>query len=306
MTIPTTEAEVDFAPPGAGKPCKTWYTIFGNLKSGTRPLVCLHGGPGVPHDYLLPIRNLWTTHGIPVIMYDQLGCGNSTHIKEKLGDGGFWTVSLFLSELENLLSQLGIQDDYDLLGQSWGGMLGAEHAIRQPKGLHKLVIADSPASMVLWVEAADKLREGLPKDVQQTLLKHERDGTTDSKEYEVAMHVYYDRHVCRVKPWPEEFEKANQLLEEDNTVFMTMNGPSEFFVTGTLKTWSVIDEVHKIIAPTLLINGKYDEAQDSVMEPFYKSIKNVKWEHFPESSHLPQLEEPERFLEVVGKYLKSE
>ena len=83
-------------------------------------------------------------------------------------------------------------------------------------------------------------------------------------------------------------------------------GPNEFHIIGTLKTWSIVDEVHKIVAPTLLINGKYDEAQDSVMEPFYKSIPNVKWERFSASSHAPQLEEPEKYLEVVGAFLKSE
>lgn len=101
-------------------------------------------------------------------------------------------------------------------------MLAACHAIRQPKGLHKLVIADSPASMELWVQAAEKLRTELPKDVQETLVKHEKDGTTDSKEYEAAMQVFYDRHVCRVKPWPEEFARSEDLLKEDNTVYMTM------------------------------------------------------------------------------------
>jgi L-proline amide hydrolase len=83
------------------------------------------------------------------------------------------------------------------------------------------------------------------------------------------------------------------------------NGPSEFFVSGTLKTWSIVDSVYKIIVPTLLINGKYDEAQDSVMEPFFKSIEKVKWVKFAESSHLPQLEEPEEFLKVVGGFLLS-
>jgi proline-specific peptidase len=222
MAIPTLEAEVDFNPPNANKPCKTWYTIFGTLHSGVRPIVCLHGGPGVPHNYILPIRNLWNTHGIPVIMYDQLGCGNSTHLQEKTGDGSFWTVSLFLSELDNLLSHLGVQDDYDLLGQSWGGMLASCHAIRQPKGLHRLVIADSPASMELWIQAAGKLRADLPPKVQETLLKHENDGTTDSKEYEEAMEVFYDRHVCRTKPKPKEFARSEELLKEDHTVYMTM------------------------------------------------------------------------------------
>ncbi|PMD64828.1 proline-specific peptidase [Hyaloscypha bicolor E] len=303
---PTIEAEADFKVEGAGKPCKTWYTVFGDLKSGVRPLVCLHGGPGAAHNYIRPIRFLASTHSIPVIMYDQLGIGNSTHLPEKIGDGKFWTVELFLAELDNLLKHLGIQDDYDLLGQSWGGMLGACHAINQPKGLHRLVIADSPASMKMWVIAADTLRQNLPPDVQATLLKHEADGTTDSPEYEAAMQVFYDRHVCRVIPKPKDWDDTEAAIKADRTVYLTMNGPSEFFITGTLKDFNIVDELSKIKVPTLLVNGKYDEATDYVMEPFWKSIEKVKWVRFAESSHTPQLEETAEFLRVVGGYLKAE
>jgi proline-specific peptidase len=252
------------------------------------------------------MRFLAVTHKIPVIMYDQLGIGKSTHLPEKMGHGDFWTVELFLAELDNLLKHLGIQDDYDLLGQSWGGMLGACHAIKQPKGLHRLVIADSPASMKMWVVAADKLRQGLPKDVQDTLLKHEKDGTTDSPEYEAAVAVFYSLHVCRVKPLPKDWNDTEAAIKADQTVYLTMNGPSEFFITGTLKDFSIVDEVHKIIVPTLLLNGRYDEATDYVMEPFWKSIEKVKWVRFAESSHTPQLEETDEFLRVVGGYLKAE
>ena len=183
-------------------------------------------------------------------------------------DGKFWTVELFLAELDNLLKHLGIQDDYDLLGQSWGGMLGSCHAINQPKGLHRLVIADSPASMKMWVIAADTLRQSLPPDVQATLLKHEADGTTDSPEYEAAMQVFYDRHVCRVTPKPKDWDDTEAAIKADQTVYLTMNGPSEFFITGTLKDFNIVDELSKIKVPTLLVNGKYDEATDYVMEPF--------------------------------------
>ena len=95
---PVLEAELDFDVPAAGRSCKTWYTVFGDLKSGVRPLLCLQGGPGLPHNYLRPIRHIATSHGIPVIMYDQLGSGKSTHLPGKTGDGQFWTVDLFLSE----------------------------------------------------------------------------------------------------------------------------------------------------------------------------------------------------------------
>ncbi len=94
--IPTAEGFIDFAVHSISTPCKTWYTIFGDLKSGVRPLICFHGGPGVPHNYLLPIRHLTSSpHNIPVNMYDQLGCGNSTHLREKIGDGSFWTIDFF-------------------------------------------------------------------------------------------------------------------------------------------------------------------------------------------------------------------
>ena len=221
-TAEGTEGTLDFVVPGLEKPCKTWYTVFGSLSKSIRPLVVLHGGPGVPHHYLLPIADIATKYGTPVIMYDQLGCGNSTRLPEKNGAGDFWTVDLFLSELDNLLTKLGIKDNYDLLGQSWGGMLGACHAIKQPKGLHKLVIADSPASMDLWIAAADRLRTGLPSDVQETLTRCEKEGKTDTEEYEKAVEVYYDRHLCRITPTPEELKKSFEILKEDMTVLLTM------------------------------------------------------------------------------------
>jgi pimeloyl-ACP methyl ester carboxylesterase len=84
---PVLEAELDFLVPSAGKPCKTWYTLFGTLNPGIRPLVCLHSGPSVAHNYIRPVRHLATSHSIPVILYDQLGCGKSTHLPDKAGDG---------------------------------------------------------------------------------------------------------------------------------------------------------------------------------------------------------------------------
>lgn len=82
------------------------------------------------------------------------------------------------------------------------------------------------------------------------------------------------------------------------------NGPSEFHITGSLKEWSVIPELHKITVPTLLLNGRYDEAQDSVVEPFFKEIQSkVKWYTFSESSHMPQYEERELYMKHVGDFL---
>lgn len=219
------EGEVDFDVPSLGKTCKTWYKIYGDLKSGVRPLIALHGGPGFGHNYLLSVIDLWTKHQIPVVFYDQIGCGKSTHLREKRGDESFWTVDLFLQELENLVQKLGVQGSYDVYGNSWGGMLGAEHAIRRPKGLNRLVVSDSPASITTWVKNANELRAKLPKEVEATLKKHEDAGTTDNAEYEEAVMKFYVKHVCRLDPFPDDVMDSFKVNEEDTTVYHTMSVP---------------------------------------------------------------------------------
>jgi len=281
---------------------RTWYRVTGNLGGPKPPLVTLHGGPGGSHDYLENLARL-AADGRAVVHYDQIGGGRSTHLKDKGAD--FWTVGLFLDELDNLLTHLGIDKRYHLLGQSWGGMLGAEHAVRRPKGLRSLVIADSPASMELWVKEADRLRLALPPDVQATLVKHEAAGTTSSPDYAKAVRVFYERHLCRAKPWPEELDRSFAVMEEDPTVYHTMNGPSEFHVIGSLKSWSIIDRLDRIAAPTLIISGRHDEATPATVQAYADRIKGARWEIFENSSHTPHLEETEQYLKTVGSFLAA-
>ena len=280
---------------------QTWYRVTGDLASSKPPLVALHGGPGVPHDYLLRLAAL-ADAGRAVIHYDQLGCGRSTHLPDRGRD--FWQVPLFVEELASLLRHLGIEDGYHLLGQSWGGMRGAEHAVLRPPGLRSLVIANSPASMELWVQEANRLRAMLPADVQATLLRHEAAGTTDTAEYNTAVRVFYDRHVCRI-PWPPEVEASFAAMEAEPTVYHTMNGPSEFHCIGTIRDWSIIDRLDRIEAPTLLISGRHDEATEAVVQPFHDRIRDVRWTIFEDSSHLPHVEETAAFLAVVGDFIAS-
>jgi L-proline amide hydrolase len=279
---------------------QTWYRITGDLVRGKTPLVVVHGGPGCTHDYVDAFADL-AASGRAVIHYDQLGNGNSTRLPEKPED--FWTVDLFLDELDNLLSHLGIAERYMLLGQSWGGMLSSEHAVRRPPGLKGLVIANSPPSMRLWVEEANRLRASLPADVQETLLKHEAAGTLNDPEYKRASRVFYDRHVCRITPWPEEVARTFAIMDEDSTVYEAMNGPTEFHVIGSLKDWSIIDRLHSIAAPTLLISGRHDEATPKVVQPFADHIPDVRWTIFEESSHMPHVEERAPCMKVVAAFL---
>lgn len=279
---------------------KTWYRICGSLDSGKLPLVIAHGGPGCTHDYVDSFKDLAKT-GRPVIHYDQIGNGKSTHLREKGAD--FWTVDFFLGELDALLTHLGIQDRYAYLGQSWGGMLGSEHAVRQPEGLKALVLANSPSSMQVWLKGAASLRAELPQDVQDTLDRHEKAGTIDHPDYKAATEAFYDRHVCRTKPRPVEVQRTFDAMDEDPTVYHTMNGPTEFHVIGTMKDWSIIDRLHKVKAPTLAFRGAYDEATTECLQPFWDNIPDVVAHVFPNSSHMPHVEEKEDCMAVVEAFL---
>lgn len=203
---------------------KTWFRIHGSLQASKHPpLVVLHGGPGVPSEYLWPLQALTEQYGIPVIFYDQLGNGRSTHFPDRRDDTDFWTEELFRDELTNLLSKLGISDrPYDILGQSWGGMLASAFATYRPRNLRRLILSSSPASMDLWIKSCNGLRAQLPQAVQDALTRNEKAGTVKSEEYAAATQVFYKRHVCRIHPFPKLLQDSFAWLEKDDTVYLTM------------------------------------------------------------------------------------
>jgi L-proline amide hydrolase len=281
---------------------RTWYRVTGGTPGKRPALVVVHGGPGSTHDYLLSLCSL-ARDGRVVVHYDQIGSGGSARLPSHGPE--FWTPELFLDELANLLRQLGIGDDYVLYGQSWGGMLAARHAAARPPGLRGLIIANAPASYRLWRAEMEVLRAALPPEVDAVLRRHEAAGTTDTEEYFAAMGTFYDRHVCRIKPWPREYLASFMEIIDNPTVYTIMNGPSEFHVTGTLRDWSVEDCLPDIAVPTLVISGRHDEATPVTVAPFRDLIPGARWEIFEESSHLPHLEEPERFHVVMTEFLDS-
>ena len=281
---------------------QTWYRVVGDLSSGLTPVVVIHGGPGAAHNYCEPIAELIAQSGRAAVLYDQLGCGNSTHIPNAAKE--FWTPELFMEELLELVAHLGIAENYAIVGQSWGGMLGMQFAITQPAGLKSLVVADSPSSMKVWVSEANKLRDLLPKEVQDVLLKHEAAETTDDPAYIAAVDIFYARHLCRI-PAPKCFTESFAQLAAEPTVYHTMNGPSEFHVIGTLKDWDITADLHKISVPTLFISGQFDEATPAMVQVMHEALPGSRWELFPESSHTPHIEEPARFKRIICEFLDS-
>lgn len=260
-------------------------------------MLALHGGPGAAHDYLEPLGALAAT-GRRVIFYDQLGCGRS----DQPHDPTLWTVDLYKEELATVRSVLGL-DPVHLFGSSWGGMLAMEYALTQPSGLVSLIIASSPASMRQWVDEANLLREALPRDVQATLVKHEAAGSTDDPEYQEAMMVFYRRHVCRADPWPDCVLRTFDQLERNPEVYYTMNGPSEFHVTGTIKDWNIVDRLGEIRVPTLVTAGEFDEATPAIAKTVHDGVRGSELVTFKDCSHMAFVEKPAEYVEVLDNFL---
>jgi L-proline amide hydrolase len=288
---PVTEGYIPF------RGYRTWYRIVGDAAHDAErpPLLTLHGGPGAPHDYLDNLAQL-ADSGRRVVFYDQLGCG----LSDKTGKPGMYTVDLFVDEVDAVRQALGLERLH-ILGQSWGGMLAMEYALRQPKGVASLIIESSPASMPLWVAEANRLRADLPPEVQRTLTQHEQAGTTDSADYQQAMMVYYDRHVIRMKPMPAFVGRSLETISPE--VYVTMNGPSEFYCIGTLKDWDITDRLGEITLPTLLLSGRHDEATPTVMGAVHQGIQGSEWTIFENSAHMSHVEEEAAWLPIVNDWL---
>jgi proline iminopeptidase len=258
------------------------------------PLVCLHGGPGLPHDYISNLAALADER--PVVFYDQLGCGSS----DRPDDSSLWRAERFVDELQRVRDVLG-HERVHLLGQSWGGMLALLYALEQPKGLESLVLASPVVSVPRWIADADRLRAELPPDVEATLRSHEASGFVDCPEYVAATLVFWKRHVCRLEPWPDELERALSGFGVD--VYRTMWGPSEFTCTGILDGLDLSARLGEVSLPTLFTCGRFDEATPEANEHYRSLMSDARLLVFEESSHTAHLEQPGDYLAALREFL---
>jgi pimeloyl-ACP methyl ester carboxylesterase len=188
-----------------------------------------------------------------------------------------WTVETFLDQLRSVREGLGLHEIH-LFGSSWGGMLALEYALTQPDGLASLVLNSTPTSAPRWAKETGRLAAGLDKE------------------------EFRRRHICLLDPEPDVLRRARAKFGKQ--VYETMWGPNEFTVTGALKDWDVIDRLGEIRLPTLITSGRHDECTPRLVEPLHTGIAGSEWVIFDGSAHMSYLEEPERYLQVVGEFLE--
>jgi proline iminopeptidase len=273
---------------------RIWYRMTGGEKPGT-PLLVLHGGPGAPHDYLEPLEDLSDERA--VIFYDQLGCGNS----DKPDNASLWAVARFVEEVDLVCRALMLERVH-LLGQSWGAALAVEYMLtRRPHGVSSLVLSGPLLSASRWIQdQKDHLGE-FPADVQQVVRNAEASGDFQSARYQDAMMQYYRHHVCRMDPWPDCLNRTIEKL--GYPVYEHMWGPSEFSVTGTLRSYERVDSLRQIAVPVLMTCGRHDEATPATTEYYQRSLPGSELHIFEDGSHEHHIECREEYMTVVRRFL---
>lgn len=275
---------------------KVWYRIAGKEQKGI-PLFVVHGGPGAPHDYLETLGK-WADKR-PVIFYDQLGCGNS----DTPSDTSLWTVDRFVEELEIVRNTLNLKQVH-LLGQSWGTMLAVEYLLRKkPEGVVSLTMSAPYLNTSMWQKDQAKWISQLPEDIRMAITTAEREGNFDSQDYQHAMNVFYQKHVCRLDSWPDCVNRTFEKMGLE--VYRYMWGPSEFTMTGILKNADLTDQLKKINVPVLLTCGEFDESTPESARYFQSKIPNASLHVFKGASHMHHLEKEDEFREVVTAFIEK-
>ena len=277
---------------------RIWYRINGkrHFSSGKTPLICLHGGPGASHHYLLPIVDL--SNERPVIFYDQLDCG----LSDRPNKSENWTVNRFVGEINIVRDALGLSK-IALYGNSCGSTWIAPYAAQKTKGLQAVIFASPYLAPQPFLRDAAKLRAELPADILATMEQHEEAGTTDSDAYHEAVFVWYQRHVCRNKPWPAYLMRTIELFSND--LYSHMWGPAEPKLLGTLKEFDARPMLAEIKCPSWYVCGEYDEMTPATTKAFADLTPGATFTSIADASHTPHIEQREVFMRQARNFLNA-
>ena len=270
--------------------------VWRRLARGRKtPLLLLHGGPGVPGDYLDPLAGLHD--GRAIFTYDQLGCGRSDHPN----DAKLWIIERFVDELEKVRSELGLGKVH-LYAQSWGTMLTAEYLFtRQPEGIASIVFASPCFSVARFTQDAERLIKTLSRASQDAIAEAARSGNYDAPSYKAAVDEFYGKYLARQGQGNRYFERSLAGLGEQ--VYGAMWGPSEFSVQGNLKDFDRVANLPSIKIPTLFLCGEFDECTPETTRDYANRVPQSEFAEIKGSAHLTTIDAPRATVNVVRRFL---
>jgi L-proline amide hydrolase len=266
------------------------------------PVIGLHGGPSFCHNYILGLK-LLANHGYPVIFYDQAGCGKSTNVKDA-AETAPWLLTLkyYVEELTAVIAQHGLQDYY-LFGSSWGTMLAQEFAVLKPRGLKGLILEGvlSDAQVYISTQWRDRLST-LPIHTQKLFRQLVADKDFASPIYKAIEGILSKHFTCRQVPPPDCFLESCALANEG--IYKQMQGDCEFLIGGVLEQWSIVDRLHLITVPTVVLVGEYDSM---TIECSQLTVDNIDtcWPliEIPRAGHCKLCDEPLECIRHIVKFL---
>lgn len=281
------------------KKFETYYRVV-NPEGKKTPLILLHGGPGSTHNYFEILDALGKKDNRPLIMYDQIGCGESM----VTGHPELFTAEVWLEELETIRTYLKL-DKVHILGQSWGGMMAIWYAIeKKPKGVKSYILSSTLSSAKLWKEEQYRRIGYMPQKMQEAIHKAVETDNYSSKEYEDALAEFMRRHCA-----DEVTENSPECIRRPKVAgtesYIVGWGHNEFLPTGTLSGYEFTERLHEITTPCLITNGQRDLCSPYIAKTMYDNLPNAEWELFAYSRHMPFVQENEKYMQILQKWLNK-
>lgn len=276
----------------------TYYRVVGDLSNGQTPLLLLHGGPGSTHNYFEAFDELTAQTGRPVVMYDQLGCGQS----DIPADTSLWQAATWVAELQALRDYLGLKRVH-LLGQSWGGMLAIIYLCdHQPQGIQSLTLASTLSSAKLWAQEQHRMIGFMAPADQAAIAKAEATGDFTQPDYLTANQHFMTRHAAGpVTAASPEFLRRPK--RSGTAAYTTAWGPNEYFPSGNLKDYEYTEKLTRLTVPTLVTSGVNDLCTPLVAKTMVDHLPHAEWTLFAHSRHMAFIEETPAYLARLTTWL---
>lgn len=267
-------------------------------------VLLLNGGPGATHEYFECFENFLPAEGIEFIYYDQLGCGNS----DNPNDITFWDLSRYVEEVEQVRKALNLDNsNFYLLGHSWGGILAMEYALKYQQNMKGLIISNMMSSCPEYGKYADEvLGKQMNADVLAQIQKIEADKDfTNPKYMELLIPNFYEKHVLRfpAKDWPEPVNRS--FAKMNNSLYVTMQGPSEFGIAGKLENWDRTNDLKNITIPSLVIGATHDTMDPKFMEKMSTLLPKGSFLLCPNGSHMAFYDDQQTYFKGLISFLNK-
>ncbi len=267
-------------------------------------LLLLNGGPGGTHECFESFENFLPAEGIEFIYYDQLGCGNSDNPK----DTSMWDLPRYVEEVEQVRVALGLnKDNFYLLGHSWGGILAMQYALKYQDNIKGLIISNMMSSAPAYGKYAQEvLAKQFDPKVLDTIRQIEAKGDFANPKYmELLLPNFYAKHICRIPldKWPDPLNRCFAKLNQ--SLYVTMQGPSEFGVSGKLEKWDVSKQLPTIKTATLVIGATYDTMDPEHMKWMSTQVQNGRFLLCANGSHCALYDDQQVYMQGLISFIKD-